>query len=310
MYSTLCIFFCSLFTVVPLHRRAHVAEQRAVRFLSRVTYSPSQSPTLRHTMADDRNNTQSRCVLAAFPTRVPTTPVLRGHRRRRLTRLMDKWKSRVGMRGVFRDGARARGFRINDKNKIRRLRRWLPAHARPGSSLSRTSFRRYVTRASSSREAGCSLAALLKPRSLHTTTQERLAALRRHTHTIVMPARARTPTPPSSTDNWSRPVTGHIPPPQLSPTPQRRHSAKAVHRACRVALLCSVSVCTCPCTRSLHPLSVFSRVLFIIIITISFVFSCFFLQLNLIIWIFIEWRLLKANTTTAQRHHRVFSTGK
>lgn len=60
-------------------------------------------------MANDRNNTQSHRVLVAFPTRVPTTPVLRGHRRRRLTRLMDKWKSRVGMRGVFFVMVRARG---------------------------------------------------------------------------------------------------------------------------------------------------------------------------------------------------------
>lgn len=109
MYSIFCIFFCSLFTVVPLNRRAHVAEQWAVRFLSRMTYSPSQSPTLLHTMADDRNNTQCCCVLAAFPARVLTTPVRWGHRRRRLTRLMDKWKSRVGMRGVFFMTARARG---------------------------------------------------------------------------------------------------------------------------------------------------------------------------------------------------------
>jgi len=42
-----CVFFLLIIPVAPLRRRAHVAEQRAVRFLSRVTYYPSHPPTHR-----------------------------------------------------------------------------------------------------------------------------------------------------------------------------------------------------------------------------------------------------------------------
>lgn len=114
----LCIFFFP----APYSPLLHCAGartspyNRAVGFLSRVTYTPSPPPAPAD-VPQPTTVTTRRAAVSSPPPSPPTAPVRRGHRRRRLTRLTDKRKSRVGggtvpagrhARCVFRDGERVR----------------------------------------------------------------------------------------------------------------------------------------------------------------------------------------------------------